>query len=175
MAKVDHITGENIERFRGVIDFYLYAGKIPVARAWPKKLTPPYTMLQEEAMAVFSLASKQMWRLEPSILTAWKIGSEGAREQWTDTFKGLAMKYWKLTKGFPLIALNYTLTEVAGNIRVVWKILDIELTEGNPETIYNLQTDLITRSEIIDTEEPIYFTLLDDLNIRQIAPYILLV
>lgn len=174
MAKVDHITGEQIERFRGIIDFYMYAGKIPVARSWPKKLTPPYTTLQAEAMAVFSLASQQMKRLKPNILNAWRIGSEGKRAQWTDTFKGLTMKYWKLTGTFPIIALNYTITEIAGNIKIVFELLEISLIPGVAEKIYNLQTANIEKSSIMETDKPIYYTLMDNNNIRLICPYILL-
>jgi len=111
MAKVDRITGDNIERFRGMVDFYLWKGVIPVARRWPKKPKPPYTALQAEAMVAFSLTCKLMRRVESSILTAWQVGQEGKREQWTDTFKGLGMKYWKLNSDLAPVAIDYSVSD----------------------------------------------------------------
>lgn len=174
MAIVDHITGENIERFRGIIDFYMLRGRLPVARSWPKKPKPPYTALQAEAMAAFSLYCAQMRRLLPDILLAWRIGSEGSRAQWTDTFKGLGMKYWKLKGVMAPIALNYEIIDTGLTFVVKWTILQVFLDPLIPETITVLETDLITKADLEKTTDPVFFTLYDDVGTRLIAPFILL-
>jgi hypothetical protein len=175
MAIVDHITGENIERFRGIIDFYMLRGRLPVARKWPNKPKPPYTALQAEAMAVFSLYCAQMKRLETDILTAWKIGSEGLRAQWTDTFKGLGMKYWKLKKVMAPIALEYEIIDTGDTFKVKWTVLQVFLDPEEEETITDLETELITKADLEKTNDPVFFTLYDDEGNRLIAPFILFV
>jgi len=172
MAKVDRITGENIERFRGKVDFYLWKGKIPVARRWPKKPTPPYTALQAEAMAAFSMTCAQMRRLLPAILLAWQIGSEGKREQWTDTFKGLGMKYWKLNREISPVAIDYEIIDSGATFKVKWTILQVYLDGVTSEVISVLVSDLMTKADFEKTEVPGYFTLIDDSGTRLIAPYI---
>jgi len=172
MAKVDSITGENIERFRGKVDFYLWKGQIPVARSWPKKPKPPYTALQAEAMAAFSITCAQMRRLLPDILLAWQIGSEGKREQWTDTFKGLGMKYWKLNREISPIAIDYEIIDSGDTFKVSWTVLQVYLDGITPEVITEMVSDPITKADLIKTGIPIYFTLLDNVGTRLIAPYI---
>lgn len=173
MAIVDRITGENIERFRGIIDFYLLRSRLPVARSWPNKPKPPYTALQAEAMAVFSLYCKQMRRLLPDILLAWQIGSEGKRAQWTDTFKGLGMKYWKLKGSMAPIALNYHINETETEYQVIWNMLQVYLDPEIEEELYDMQTSLIIKSDLEKTSDPVFFTLYDDEGNRLIAPFIL--
>jgi hypothetical protein len=173
MAKVDSITGENIERFRGKVDFYLWKGQIPVARSWPKKPKPPYTALQAEAMAAFSITCAQMRRLLPDILLAWQIGSEGKREQWTDTFKGLGMKYWKLNREISPIAIDYEIIDSGDTFKIKWTVLQVYLDGITPEEIKDMTTDPITKADLVKTEVPAYFTLIDDVGTRLIAPYIL--
>jgi len=172
MAKVDRITGENIERFRGKIDFYLWKGKIPVARRWPKKPKPPYTALQAEAMAAFSITCGLMRRLLPAALLAWQIGSEGKREQWTDSFKGLGMKYWKLNREISPVAIDYSVIDSGATFKVKWTVLQVYLDGITPEVITDLESDIITKADLEKTDTPIYFTLLDDTGTRLIAPYI---
>ena len=172
MAKVDRITGENIERFRGKVDFYLWKGQIPVARSWPKKPSPPYTALQAEAMAAFSITCSLMRRLLPGILLAWQIGSEGKREQWTDSFKGLGMKYWKLNREISPVAIDYAIIDYGLTFKVKWTVLQVYLDGVTPEEITEVVSDIITKADLEKTEIPIYFTLLDDTGTRLIAPYI---
>jgi len=172
MAKVDAITGDNIERFRGVVDFYLWKGKIPVARRWPKKPKPPYTALQAEAMAAFSLTCKLMRRVLPAILTAWQVGQEGKREQWTDTFKGLGMKYWKLNSDLAPVAIDYSVSDDGDTFRVKWTVLTTYIDGITPEVITDMESDLITKEDLTKIDTPIYFTLFDDVGTRLIAPYI---
>lgn len=174
MAIVDKITGEKIEKLRGVIDFYLLRGILPVARSWPKKPKPPYTPLQAEAMEVFSIACKLMSRISDNILEAWRIGSEGKRRQWTDTFKGLFMEYWKLNKVLSPMAIDYKITEEATKFTVEWTILRVYLDKDIPEVIRTETTDLIEKEDISKKKGPIYFTLYDEAHKRLVAPYILL-
>lgn len=172
MAKVDRITGANIERFRGKIDFYLWKGKIPVARSWPKKPKPPYTALQAEAMAAFSITCSLMRRLSPEILLIWQIGSEGKREQWTDTFKGLGMMYWKLNREICPVAIDYSVKDYGLTFRVLWTLLQVFIDGVTPEEITEMESGLITKADISKTTMPTYYTLLDDTGTRLIAPYI---
>jgi len=172
MAKVNNVYPETIELLRGKVDFYMLRGILPVARSWPKKPKPPYTALQAEAMAVFSMAASSMKRLSPDMLIAWQSMSVGKRSQWPDSYKAIALKYWKLTREFPLIALDYELVETIDTIKVVWDILKLSLINGVPEETYKIETSLIAKSDIEKAVKPIYFTLLDDEGRRQIAPFI---
>jgi len=172
MAIVDKIRPETIERLRGVIDFYMLREILPVARSWPKKPKPPYTALQAEGMAVFSLVCKNMHRLEPSVLTAWQVSTEGKRSQWTDIYKGLAMKYWKTHRTVSPIALAYEVIEEVDQFKVSWKILQLYLDPEVPEEILELETALISKADILYAPKPIYFTLLSDDKERLIAPFI---
>ena len=174
MAIVDKIRPETIELLRGVIDFYMLRGILPVARSWPKKPKPPYTPLQAEAMAVFSLGSKQMKRLSPKILEVWRSGTEGKREQWTDVFKGLIMKYWKLKRCMAPIAIDYEIIETATNFRIKWYILQVYLDPEIPEELYDESTEEIEKSEMALIHDPIYYTLRDNEGNRLVAPFILL-
>ena len=172
MAKVDRITGDNIERFRGMVDFYLWKGVIPVARRWPKKPKPPYTALQAEAMVAFSKTCGLMRRVLPSIKTAWQVGQEGKREQWTDTFKGLGMKYWKLNNDLAPVAIDYSISDDGDTFRVNWTILTTYIDGITPEAISYMESDLITKEDLTKIDAPIYFTLYDDVGTRLIAPFI---
>lgn len=173
MAIVDKIDGGTIERLRGIVDFYLLRGITPVARAWPKKPTPPYTPLQAEAMAVFSLASTTMKRITGNIFLAWHINAVGKRESWTDTFRRLIMNYWKKNRSIPAIALDYEVVEEAEKFMIKWEVLRLSLDPEIPEESISVQTDLILKDDILKMHEPIYFTLLDSKGTRLVAPYIL--
>ena len=173
MAKVGKVNPEAIELLRGKIDFYMLRGILPVARRWPKKPKPPYTELQATGMVVFSKAASSMKRLSTNMRIAWRVLSVGKRSQWPDSYKAIALKYWKLTREFPLIALDYEVVETATTIKVVWDILKLSLIHGVAEVTYKLETDIIAKSDIEKAIKPIYFTLLDDEGRRQIAPFIL--
>jgi len=172
MAIVKDVTPEQIETLRGRVDFYMLRGILPVARRWPKKPTPPYTDLQATAMKVFSTAAASMKRVKPAIRQAWRVSSVGRRSQWPDSFKAIALKYWKLTRTFPLIGLDYEVIETLTTVAVKWEILEISLISGVEEKIYFEQTHLIQISAIEKYVKPIYFTLLDNEGRRQIAPFI---
>lgn len=173
MAIVDSITGENIEKFRGVIDFYMLRGILPVARKWPVKPKPPYSALQAEAMAVFAIACECMGRISTSMLEEWRKGSEGIRNQWTDVFKGLIMHYWKLNKSIAPIALNYSINETVTEYQVVWNMLQVYIDPLIPEELYDMQTTLILKEDLLKITQPVYFTLYDDEGTRLVAPFIL--
>lgn len=173
MAIVDRITGENIERFRGVIDFYMYKCLIPVARSWPKAPTPPYSLLQAESMEVFSIAARAMRRITTNMLNAWRVGSEGSRAQWTDVFKGIIMSYWKKYRIIPIIALNYTITETPTTYKVTWDLLQLFINPLTPEVLSTASTTIISKALRLTNPAPIYFTLYDDLHNRLVAPFIL--
>jgi len=172
MAIVKDVTPEQIETLRGRVDFYMLRGILPVARRWPKKPKPPYTELQAEGMAVFAKANKSMRRIKINILEAWRALSYGKRASWTDAYRAIAMKYWKITKTFPLIGLDYEVIETSTTVMVKWEILEISLISGVEEKIYFEQTHLMQISAIEKYVKPIYFTLLDNEGRRQIAPFI---
>jgi len=173
MAKVGNISAEAIELARGRIDYYMLRGILPISRRWPKKPKPPYTQLQATGMAVFSIAASSMRRLSTKMRDAWKASGGGKRSQWPDSFKAIALKYWKLTRTFPLIALDYEVIETATTIKVIWSILEVSLLSGVEEKTYNITTDVIAKSGIEMAVKPIVFTLLDDSGNRQVAPFIL--
>lgn len=173
MAIVKEITPETIERMRGVIDYYMLRGILPVARAWPKKPKPPYTDLQAEAMAVFAIANQSMHRLSPNMLETWQLSTVGIKPSWTDVYRSIIMKYWKLTRGIAIIALDYEVIEEAMKFKVVWDLLQLYIDPDVPEELYTYETTLILKEDILMAPKPIYFTLLDDDKQRQVAPYIL--
>ena len=174
MAIVDKVTAEQIATLTGIIDFYNLRGVLPVARAWPRKPRPPYTPLQAEGMLVFSIACEDMSKISEHMLATWRASTEGKRQQWTDTFKGLAMQYWKITKKFAAIATDFEIIETATDYTIKWWILQDYLDPETPEEKSILQTDLMSKTTFANTPKPIYFTLSDDNGIRLIAPYILL-
>ena len=173
MAIVKEITPETIERMRGVIDFYMLRGITPVARSWPKKPKPPYTALQAEAMAVFSIACANMKRISPDMLKLWQESTEGKRSQWTDVWKGIFMKYWKLKGTLPPMALDHEVVETGAEFRVSWDILEVFIDPEIEEKKYELETELINKEDLLLAPKPIYFTLFDDEGNRLVAPYIL--
>jgi len=172
MARLNDFSTEQVELLRGLVDFYYYKGQLPVARSWPRKPKPPYTKLQAEAMAIFSLASAYTSMIDGLVLEWWKFTSEGVRQQWTDTFKGLAMKYWKKTGNFPYIVLDLTVEKNVNDILISWKILKTGLNIS--EEVLDLETDIINYPDLLIRDEPIWFTLLDNEGLRQISPFFLL-
>ena len=173
MAIVNQVKPETIERLRGVIDFYMLRGILPVARSWPKKPKPPYTDLQAEAMAVFAIANKSMRELSPNMLETWQLSTIGIKPSWTDVYRAIIMKYWKLTRTIAIIALDYEVFETEDQFKVSWDLLQLYIDPEVPEERYTLATKLINKADILTAPKPIYFTLLNDEQKRQVAPYIL--
>lgn len=173
MAIVNKITPETIELLRGHVDFYMLRGILPVARKWPKKPKPPYTALQAEAMAVFSIANRSMHRISSNMLDEWRASTVGIKPSWTDVYRAIIMKYWKLKRVIALIALDYELVEVADEFKVKWSILQLFIDPTTPEVIYDYETALISKADLLLAPKPIYFTLYDDEGNRQVAPNIL--
>jgi len=173
MAIVGSISVETIERLRGVIDFYMLRGITPVARSWPKKPKPPYTALQAEAMAVFAIANKSMREISPNMLETWRVGSVGKKASWTDAYRALIMKYWKLKRSIAPIALDYEVIETETEFTVSWDLLQLYIDPGTPEERYTLATSIINKADILMAPKPIYFTLFDEEGNRLVAPYIL--
>jgi len=173
MAIVKKITPETIERMRGVIDFYMLRGILPVARSWPKKPKPPYTPLQAEAMAVFAIANKSMHELSPNMLETWRVSTFGKKPSWTDVYRAIIMKFWKKNRSIAPIALDYEVVEEETKFKVVWDLLELFIDPEVPEERYTYETTLILKADILEAPKPIYFTLLDDEKQRLVAPYII--
>jgi len=172
MAKVKVITPETIERMRGKVDYYWLRGITAVARKWPKKPKPPYTVLQAEAMGVFAMANRSMHRISQNMLDAWRVGTVGIKPSWTDVYRKIIMRYWKINKALPPIALDYLVTETATEFSVSWDILQLYIDPLVPEELYTKATALINKADILEAPKPIYFTLTDG-GVRLVAPYIL--
>ena len=173
MAIVNQVKPETIERLRGVIDFYMLRGILPVARSWPKKPKPPYTDLQAEAMAVFAIANKSMRELSANMLKTWQLSTAGIKPSWTDVYRAIIMKYWKKNRCIAIIALDYEVFETETEFKVSWDVLKLYIDPGTPEERYTVTTELISKEDILLAPKPIYFTLLDDEKQRLVAPYIL--
>ena len=174
MAKVNAVTAETIELLRGKIDFYLLRGILPVARTWPKKPKPPYTALQAEAMAVFAIANRSMHRLSDNIIKVWQSSTVGKRSSWTDIYRSIIMRFWKLNGTVAPIAIDYEIVETEITLQVVWDILQLYIDPETPEEIYEAETKAIPKTEVEKAQEPIYLTLRSDTGERLVAPYILL-
>lgn len=174
MAIVDKIRPETIEKLRGTIDFYLLRGILPVARTWPKKLKPPYTTLQAEAMEAFAIANGSMHELTDNILEVWRSGSFGKRASWTDVYRAIVMKYWKKYRGIPVIALDYEVIDLGDSIKVTWDVLQRNLWGDPGDLYYEMYSDPISKEVIEKSHDPVYLTLYNDDGIRLVAPYILI-
>jgi hypothetical protein len=161
-----------IEKFRGVIDFYKLKNILPVARTWPKKPTPPYTALQAEAMATFSLAKKSTVRLTLHIIQAWRDLANGKQEAWADNYAALIMHYWKPYRAIPPIAVDYLVVETETDYQVKWYILQLFLDPAIPEETYTMQTPLVSKVDWLTVPRPIYFTLTNDAGFKLAAPMI---
>lgn len=172
MAKLDMIHGEAIEKFRGIVDFYQLRGIVPVARSYPRKITPPYTEKQAQSQAVFALAAQDMSKLTLHILQQWRTNSEGKRKQWPDVFKSLCMSYWKKNRTFPPIATDYEFIQNDDTIQIKWFLFQDYLDPTIPEQYYTLITPLINIDELHNLSGGVFFTLTDDSNTRLPAPYI---
>lgn len=172
MAIVDKVRPETIEKLRGYIDFYMLRGILPVARSWPKKLKPPYTALQAEAMAVFAIANDSFHYLTDNIVTAWRISSVGKTAAWTDVFRSIIMKYWKLNKAIPPIAIDYQVIEEGNYFKVKWDVLQRFIDPDIEWEYTEVETQLINKEDILLAPKPIYFTLSDDGGKRLVAPFI---
>lgn len=172
MAKLKELNLEAIEILRGIVDIYNDKRLGPIARAWPKKIKPPYTPLQAEAQAVFSIANKSMSRLSDAILEAWRQETVGNKASWTDVYRGIIMGYWKKTREVAPIAIDYTIEKTESEYKVTWKILQLYIDPEVPEEVYDYPTIAITIEELQNAQKPVYFTLLDDDGTRLCAPYV---
>lgn len=152
----------------------MYKGKIPVVRKWPKKIEPPYTTLQAEAMEAFSITCSLMARISIQVKEKWQLLSEGVRSQWTDTFKGIGMRYWKVYRDICPVVLSFNVVETALDFYVEWEVLQVYMDPLIEEEIKTYKTIVILKSELNIITYPIYFTLLNDDGVRLLAPYILL-
>lgn len=172
MAIVDKLRPETIELLRGTVDFYLLRGILPVARSWPAKPKPPYTALQAEAMAVFAIANRALSEIDGVMLEAWRINTFGVKPSWTDVFRSIIMKYWKLKRVIAPIATNYNVIETDTQFKVEWDIRQLYIDPNVPEERYKVTTDIINKEDILSAPKPIYYTLTSDEGIRLVAPYI---
>lgn len=173
MAKVDKVRPEIIEKLRGSIDIYEDKRTGPIARSWPKKIKPPYTPLQAEAQAVFSIANRALSEINGVILEAWRFSSVGKKASWTDTFRGIIMSYWKIYRVIAPIATNYNVIETDTQFKVEWDIRQLYIDNLLPEENYKMETIIIDKEDILLAPKPIYFTLLLNGETRLVAPYIL--
>ncbi|GAI94710.1 unnamed protein product, partial [marine sediment metagenome] len=133
MAIVEKPTDEMKVKLHRKVDYYKLRGLIWVMRKYPKKIKPPYTALQAEAQAVFSIASSSLRRLSEHILEAWRIGSVGKKASWTDTFRGIIMSYWKKYRVIAPIAIDYEVIETDTQFKVHWDILQLYIVPEVPE------------------------------------------
>jgi len=173
MAIVEKPTDEMRVKLHRKIDYYKLRGLIWVMRKYPKKLKPPYTALQAEAQAVFAIASKCLRRISEHILEDWRVGSVGKKASWTDTFRGIIMKYWKKYRVIAPIAIDYKIIEKDTQFKVEWDILQVYIGDEIPEEFYKMETILIDKDDILKMHKPIYFTLYLNSRIKIVAPDIL--
>jgi len=172
MAIVDEVRPETVEKLRGVVDFYLLRGILPVARAWPKKPKPPYTALQAESMAVFAIANSLFSRLTQNMIDEWRSGTVGVKPAWTDVFRSIIMKYWKIYRIIAPVAIDYRVIKTSTDFKVQWDILQVYIDKEVPEEIYETETSIINKEDILLAPKPIYFTLYNDVGDRLVAPFI---
>ena len=173
MAKVDMIRSETIEQLRGLVDFYNLRGILPVARAWPKKNSPPYTSLQAEAQAVFAIANADLSKITLHMLQYWRAATVGKRKQWTDDFRGIIMHYWKIYRSIPPIATDFEIIETDIDWQVKWWLFQDFIDPTIPEVYYTLQTELIQKEEFVKMGTPLYFMLRNEAGTRLVSPFIL--
>ena len=174
MAKLSEINPAAVEAFRGIVDFYKYKCILPVARKYPKKLTPPYTTLQAQSQLVFGRARHDLGKLSYHMTKEWQSGFSGKRAAWSDAFVSVVMHYWKMTRTYPLIATDFAFITTDEDIQVKWYIYEKGLEPDAEETYYWLQTSLISKSDFATIKKPIFFTLYNDAMIREAAPIIAL-
>lgn len=170
MAILQNLNLEAVELFRGTIDFYVRMGKTPVARKWPRKIKPPYTERQREAMAVFSLAAGYTSRIREPILSLWRSSTEGSRQQWTDVIKGIFMTFWKKNNTLPLVVMNFNFNFTDTDLVIDWYVIQPSLTD--PEISLTIHSDPIPISDLRNKPQPVYITLLDDFGNRHACPMI---
>lgn len=173
MAIVNKVYGETVEYLRGKVDFYMLRGLLPVARKWPKKIKPPYTEAQALAQQVFGLAATYTSVIYGEILEIWRLSAEGKRQQWTDTFKYLIIRYWKLKGEIPFIVLEYSVVIEGDQIKIDWKVLKTDIDKN--EEVLDISTDLMSLTTFQNAREQVFFTLTDDEKTRLCCPYIPLV
>jgi len=99
MAKVDHISGEMIDAFRGSVDFY-YWKNIPVARSWPGKIQQPFTPGQNFRRQLFKSVSENLHKLEDNVIKSYKLMSQNISYSWRDLYFKIYLSYGYKYKKF---------------------------------------------------------------------------
>ena len=174
MAKLSEINPAGVEALRGIVDFYKYKCILPVARSWPRKIKPPYTILQAQAQIVFGRARQDLGKLTYHMTKEWQNSFNGKRAAWTDAFVSVVMHYWKMTRNYPLIATDFAYITTDTDIQVKWYIYEKGIEPDAEENYYWLQTSLISKTAFETIQKPIFYTLYDDAMIREGAPIIAL-
>jgi len=99
MAKVDHISGEMIDAFKGSVDFY-YWKNIPVARSWPGKIKQPYTTGQNFRRLLFKSVSEALHKLEDNVINSYKLMSQNISYSWRDLYFKIYLSYGYMFKKY---------------------------------------------------------------------------
>jgi len=73
MAIVSKITGGMIAKGKGIIDYYMLRGILPVARSWPKRRKTPFRPRELEAQGVFGIISKATTFIQDKVREAWIV------------------------------------------------------------------------------------------------------
>jgi len=172
MAIVSKITGEMIAKGKGIIDYYMLRGILPVARSWPKRRETPFRPRELEAQGVFGILSKSTTYIQDKVREAWIVESIGKRPRWQDTFIGLGMKYWGVNKEIPPILLDYQITWHSPNPELELLLWKIEQKYGKTEAQVIQTTGIISIEEIETYKEKLFFSIYDNEGLRLIAPFL---
>jgi len=172
MAIVSKITGGMIAKGKGVIDYYMLRGILPVARSWPKRRETPFRPRELEAQGVFGILSKSTTFIQDKVREAWIVESIGKRPRWQDTYIGLGMKYWGINGEIPPILLDYQIHWHSPNPELELLLQKIEDKFGKTEAQEIQTTGIISLADIETYREKLYFTIYDMAGLRLIAPFL---
>lgn len=172
MAIVSKITGGMIAKGKGIIDYYMLRGILPVARSWPKRRKTPFRPREIEAQGVFGIISKSTTFIQDKVREAWIVESIGKRPRWQDTYIGLGMKYWGVNGEIPPILLDYQIHWHSPNPELEILIQKLGITEGDIEACDVQTTGIISIEEIETYKEKLFFSIYDLKGLRIIAPFL---
>jgi len=172
VAIVKKITDEMIVKGKGIIDYYMLRGILPVARSWPKRRKTPFRPRELEAQGVFGILSKSTTFIQDKVKEAWVVESIGKRPRWQDTYIGLGMKYWGINGEIPPILLDYQIHWHTPNPELELLLQKIEAKYGKTEAQEIQSTGIVNIEDIEEYREKLYFTLYDTKGIRLIAPFL---
>lgn len=172
MAIVSKITGGMIAKGKGIIDYYMLRGILPVARSWPKRRKTPFRPRELEAQGVFGILSKTTTTIQDKVREAWIVESIGKRPRWQDTFIGLGMEYWGINQEIPPILLDYQITWHTPNPELELLLQKIEEKYGKTEAVEIQTTGIISIEEIETYREKLFFSIYDLKGLRIIAPFL---